>query len=118
MQKKHRKAFLLLRFRALHDEVIVSQDLALAQEDDLHHCVHAVAGHGHHILISAAHGDGFLLLQHLLHGHDAVAQHGCPLKLQLLGGLHHLFAQALDHILVLSVEKGHDLIQHLHVLSG
>ena len=69
-----------LVFGAFQDEVLAPDQLAAADEEDLHAGLAVGARHGDHVRIHLVAGDHLLALDHPLDGLDLVAQGGGPLE--------------------------------------
>ncbi len=80
-------------FGAFQDEIFPPDQLAAADEEDLHAGFAVGARHGDHIRIHLLGGDHLLLFHHLVDGLDLVAQRGGLLEAQVLGGLLHLLCR-------------------------
>ncbi len=98
--------------RALQDEIFTPNQLAAADEENLHAGLAFRAGHGNHIRVDLLAGDHFLLFHHPVNGRNLIAQGGGALKAQVFGGLLHLRAQALHHRLGAALQKLAQVVNH------
>ena len=89
----------------IEEERLLSDQAALAHEEELHAGVGTLTHDADHVLVDLVGRDDLLALADLVERLDLVPQHGRPLELLLAGRLLHLSRQASGQRVVLALEE-------------
>ena len=101
---------------ALHHERVAPDHLRAPHKENLDARLIAVPRHPEHVQVFVLRRRNHLTLDRPFDRPKLVAQHGCALKLHLLGGIFHLLLQTPQHIVRLPLQEEQHLLDHLVVL--
>ena len=105
----------ILAALAREGEMVAADHASAPDVENMHHRVQTILGQGDDILLAPVGLDGNLAFHQALHIADLVAKGGGALVLHSGSAVHHVLAQHLEHLLVVSPQEGQHTVHHVPV---